>query len=136
MEMRAINITKVSSGQSWRVKFLSAFLVSAAVFYTMSFAEAAAQDSGATIGFTGTAKDCLIKDGAARDVCVSMIHSVRAAMKDGQSYGDFRACSPNRIDDMRDTHAVIEWIRQHPDRQDLDVNAVAREALSDLYPCS
>lgn len=136
MEMRAINIIKVSSGRSWRVKFLSVLLASAVAFCTMSLAEAAAQDSNATIGFTGTAKDCLLKDGAARDVCMSMIESVRAAMKDGRSYGDFRACSPNRIDDLQDTHAVIEWIRQHPDRQDMDVNAVAREALSDLYPCS
>ena len=134
--MRAIDIAKVSSGQSWRAKFLSAVLASAMAFCTMGLAEAAAQDSHATTGFTGTAKDCLLKDGAARDVCMSMIHSVRAAMKDGRSYGDFRACSPNRIEDLRDTHAVIEWIRQHPDRQDMDVNAVAREALSDLYPCS
>ncbi|MDY0883389.1 Rap1a/Tai family immunity protein [Dongia soli] len=95
-----------------------------------------AQDGGATFTFTGTAKDCLLKDGAAKDVCISMIHSVRAAMKGGRSYGDFRACSPNDIGDMEDTQAVIEWIRRHPERQDKDVNAVAREALSDLYPCS
>jgi hypothetical protein len=86
--------------------------------------------------YTGTAADCLLQSGPARDVCVSLIESVRRAMQGGRSYGDFRACSPHPIEDKRDTEAVIEWIRKHPDRQDQDVNSTAREALSALYPCS
>jgi hypothetical protein len=110
--------------------------VCAALIYIGAIGDAAGQDGRGPVGFTGTARDCLLKDDAAKAVCVAMIHSVRAAMKGGRSYGDYRACSPNPIGDMRDTQAVIDWIRRHPEHQDKDVNAVAREALADLYPCS
>lgn len=91
---------------------------------------------GEAASYTGTAKDCLIQSRPAREVCVSLIESVRKAMEGGRSYGDYRACSPHAIDDKRDTEAVIDWIRKHPDQQDQDVNSIAREALAALYPCS
>lgn len=92
--------------------------------------------AGEVIGYTGSAKDCLLRTGSAREVCDSMIDSVRRAMQGGRSYGDHRACSPHSLEDKQDTDAVIDWFRRHPERQDEDTDVLAREALSQLYPCS
>jgi hypothetical protein len=78
-----------------------------------------------------SAKTCMADDGSDRAMCVTMIGAMRQVLADGKT-----VCSQVRSNDLSDTHAVIDFIRAHPDRQNEGLGAVTEEVLKKLHPCS
>lgn len=65
--------------------------------------------------------------------CVAMIGAVRSMMSD--EFSTDPACARSDTDDIYVIDGVIDWIRQHPDRQDEDLANLVREALLNVDPC-
>lgn len=76
------------------------------------------------------ARTCTADQGSDRAMCVTMIGAMRAVLGDAKV-----VCSPVDPHDLSDTYAVIEWIRDHPDRQGEKLGAVTEEVLRELHPC-
>jgi hypothetical protein len=76
--------------------------------------------------------------GQDRAMCVVMIGAIRGFMSKGEEAFGYRACSPTLADskDLSDTYAVMDWIRDHPERQQDELGVVAAEVLQSRHPCT
>lgn len=82
--------------------------------------------------YTGTT--CLSTVPEDRAACIAMIGAVRTLMTDESSTDP--ACARANTDDMRVTDGVVDWIKQHPERQNEDLANLIREALLSVDPCT
>jgi hypothetical protein len=81
---------------------------------------------------------CLDKThGQDRAMCIVMIGAIRGFMSKGKDAFGYRACSPTLTDnnDLSDSHAVVDWIHEHPERQEEELGVVAAEVLQARHPC-
>ncbi|GIK96274.1 MAG: hypothetical protein BroJett029_04830 [Alphaproteobacteria bacterium] len=77
------------------------------------------------------ARACTTGQGSDRAMCIAMIGAMRGMLGNAKI-----VCSPADPHDLSDADAVIEWIRDHPERQDESLGAITREVLQELHPCS
>ena len=73
---------------------------------------------------------CTDDSGPKRAYCVAMIGTVREVTREEKT-----VCSPNDPNDLSDTHAVIDFIRAHPERQRESIGSIAEDVLKKLHPC-
>ena len=88
----------------------------------------------ATPALAYTGATCHATDGEDRAACMATIGAVRAII--GDSNNSDPACARGARDDMQISYAVIDWIKAHPERQNEDLAALAREALMQIDPCA
>jgi hypothetical protein len=77
------------------------------------------------------ARVCLANQGPDRTLCVVMLGAQRTMLADRKI-----VCSPVSSDDLSDTYAVMQWIRDHPEAQDDDLSSVIERVLKEMHPCA
>jgi len=80
---------------------------------------------------TMPAQVCASDTGTDRAMCVAMIGAERSVLNDGKT-----VCSNVAPEDLSDTHAIIDFIRAHPEQQQADLGDVAEQVLKKLHPCN